>query len=156
MADLEAKVGGECVCYYASGSTTPPLTGTSSVLEHITDLNVESSRESIDTSTRATYPDKTSKPAGKTNTVSFTLMNWQDPATKAVAPDVQFIRDAYENTSLISLAVLDGPGGNGSIITGYILDDQESQGLNDPNTWAMKLEGAAPRKRVEKGVITGS
>jgi len=153
MADLEAIVGGECTCYYSTGSATPNMTGTSNILEHITDLSVESTRESIDTSTRASYPQKTSKPGGKTTTVSFTLMNWQDPLTKVVAPDVQFIRDAYDGTTLISLAVLDGPGGNGYIVTGYILDDSESQGLNEPNTWAMKLESAAPNRKVEKGIV---
>ena len=150
---LEARLGGECVCYYALGNTVPPMTGASNRLDHITDLSREATVESVDTTTRATYPDKTSKPAGITNTVSFTLMNWQDPETKEVAEDIQFIRNAYDKRSLISLAVLDAPGGNGYIITGYLLDDQESQGLNEPNTWAMKLEGAARKRRVVMGVV---
>ncbi len=149
----EARLGGECVCYYEAGGTTPPLTGTTKRLEHITDLSREATRESVDTSTRATYPDKTSKPAGTTNTVSFTLMNWQDPDTKEVAADVKFMREAYEDTTLISLAVLDGPGGNGYVLTGYLLDDQESQGLNEPNTWAMKLETAMKKKKVVAGAV---
>ena len=149
----EARVGGECTCYYALGDTTPPFNGTSGLLEHITDLSVSNTREEIDTSTRSTYPTKTSKPAGTTIEVTFTLMNWQDSETQALATDVAAILDAFHNTKLITFNIMDGPGGNGQKITGYIVEDSESQGLSEPNTHALKLTSAAKAVRILQGAL---
>lgn len=143
----EARVGGECTCYYAEADATVPTSGTSQQLKHITDLSRSSTRESVDTSVRADYPDGSEKPGKRTNEVTFTLMNWKN-SEGVYMPDVQFIRNAVDEGKLIKLAVLDGPGGNGYIFTGYCTDDEESQGLNDPHTWSITFKSAQARIKV--------
>lgn len=160
---LETVAGHECVVYYAEAGTTPPLSGVDDVLESISNLSVTNSFTEIETTVRGKpgnpLKSKTYKPGLSDYGLSFTLLNRKGKSGTR-AKDVAFVRDHIDAKKPVAFAVLDGPGGNGRVVEGYLFGGDESQGNDEANSWEMSFKpgetGVEIRKVVNGAIVTAA
>ena len=132
----ETLKGFEGQIRYGVAGTRPSLTGSTNILERVTDVNVPHSFSELDSSMRATGGFATTELGLQTVGVEFTMFNIKKSGGSRPA-DVEFVRNAILTRQKVALLVLDQASGEG-IDADFVLSTADNdQALDALQSWSV-------------------